>query len=317
MRARFLHAARAMVRRPRAPLAYLEHAFFEHACRAMLIVWANRGGGKTQLGAIATLLDMLFKPGIQIRILGGSFEQSIQDVRYLRRCSKTISSAIWSRQPHRPPVELINGSRVEVLSQSERAVRGQRVHKLRCDEVELFDEHVWEAAQMVTRSGQCGETFVPGAIETLSTMHEPVRHDAAARAANTTNTTINHKRRIMRWSVLDVLERCPPERDCGSRARSGTTAAAGPSAPAALCSIDDAIQQRGASARRHGGPRCSASSRTAPLRSILNSIAGRTSPRSMRRAANEATWLGGIDFGFAIRPSSSGRFSRARRAAHR
>ena len=45
------------------------------------VVWANRGGGKTQLGAIATLLDMLFKPGIQIRILGGSFEQSSKNGR--------------------------------------------------------------------------------------------------------------------------------------------------------------------------------------------------------------------------------------------
>ena len=60
-----------------APFAYVEHAFFERAAGSRdCIVWANRGGGKTQIAAIATLLDLLFKPGIQIRILGGSFDQS-------------------------------------------------------------------------------------------------------------------------------------------------------------------------------------------------------------------------------------------------
>ena len=39
-----------------------------------------------------------------------------------------------------------------VLAQSQRSVRGLRVQKLRCDEVELFDPAVWEAAQLTTRS---------------------------------------------------------------------------------------------------------------------------------------------------------------------
>ncbi|MCZ6543839.1 MAG: hypothetical protein O6768_09250, partial [Planctomycetota bacterium] len=49
-----------------APFAYVEHAYFEDRLSRDCVVWANRGGGKTQLGAIATLLDMLFKPGIQV-----------------------------------------------------------------------------------------------------------------------------------------------------------------------------------------------------------------------------------------------------------
>ena len=38
----------------------------------------GRGAGKTRLGAIATLLDLLHKPGINIRILAGSLEQSLR-----------------------------------------------------------------------------------------------------------------------------------------------------------------------------------------------------------------------------------------------
>lgn len=55
------------------PLDYLEHVFFEKEGEA--VVWACRGGGKTMVGAVATLLDLLFKPGCQVRIIGGSREQ--------------------------------------------------------------------------------------------------------------------------------------------------------------------------------------------------------------------------------------------------
>src|SRR5437879_4782877 len=59
-----------------APLDYLAHAYFEPA--RDVVVWAPRGGGKTRLGAAATLLDLLHKPKCQIRILGGSLEQSMR-----------------------------------------------------------------------------------------------------------------------------------------------------------------------------------------------------------------------------------------------
>src|SRR3712207_6480191 len=53
-----------------APFEYLRRSFFEPA--RDLVVWAPRGGGKTRLGAVATLLDLVFKPSCQVRILGGS-----------------------------------------------------------------------------------------------------------------------------------------------------------------------------------------------------------------------------------------------------
>jgi len=35
-----------------------------------IVVWANRGGGKTQLGAIASLIECTFLQRCQVRILG-------------------------------------------------------------------------------------------------------------------------------------------------------------------------------------------------------------------------------------------------------
>lgn len=231
---------RARERGSSSPFEYLGHAFFEEGATRDVVVWANRGGGKTYYGAMATLLDLVFKPGVQVRILGGSREQSEKMYGYLLgflkhpRLRPLLKGEATQRR-----VELIQGSVVEVLSQSARSVRGQRVHKLRCDEVELFKEEVWEAAQLVTRSGWCGATWVVGAVEAMSTMHEPF--GLMSRILDRVRETKGA--RILRWNLVDVLERCPAERvcegcelwgACGGRAKRGR----------GFVGIEDAIVQK-------------------------------------------------------------------------
>lgn len=226
---------RALIEGHSAPFEYVVHSFFEgkgtlgrddavdpspaptgregaHDC----IVWANRGGGKTFLGAVATLLDLLFKPGIEIRILGGSMEQSRRMHAHLRRLidprrNERIAAEVSGKITERRIV-LRNGSEVELLAQSQASVRGTRVQKLRCDEVELFDREVWEAAQLTTRSKRCGEFDVRGTIECLSTMHLPhgLMHELLGQVAE-------GRRVLFKWGVVDALGVCGPERECRGR----------------------------------------------------------------------------------------------------
>jgi hypothetical protein len=187
-----------------APFAYVRDAFDEPA--KDLVVWAPRGGGKTRLAAAVTVLDLLYKPGTSVRILGGSLEQSLRMwdhlVPDLQRVLGEQFDERWSR---RRTIRLPNGSSVAVLTQSQRAVRGLRIQKLRCDEVESFRSDVWEAAQLVTRS----LPGAGGAVEAISTLHRPwgmmMKIVERARQSGT---------RVIRWCLLDVLERCPPERAC-------------------------------------------------------------------------------------------------------
>ncbi len=193
------------------PLDYLAHSFFEEGTQNDAIVWACRGGGKTTIGAVATLLDLILKPGIQIRILGGSFEQSEKMFHYLRHLTDRHFSQWLKDSPTQRRLELINGSRVEVLAQSDRSVRGQRVQKLRCDEVELFDPAVWQAAQLTTRSTRDHHARdVRGTLEVFSTMHKPggLMQTIIANAAATP------RRKLFAWCVWDVIEKCPPSRAC-------------------------------------------------------------------------------------------------------
>lgn len=187
------------------------------------VVWANRGGGKTFLGAVATLMDMLYKPGIEIRILGGSLEQSRRMHAHLRRlvgahgpegaggppsaAFEAVHASVAQLTESR--VVLRNGSVVELLAQSHTSVRGTRVQKLRCDEVDLFRPDVWEAAQLTTRSATLGGVLVRGSVECLSTMHLPhgVMHTIVKEARE-------GNRRLFRWGVVDVLAACGPEHTC-------------------------------------------------------------------------------------------------------
>ena len=165
-----------------SPFEYLHHAYFEPA--SDVVVWAPRGGGKTRLAALATLLDLLHKPGCSVRILGGSLEQSLRMWEHLfPDLTRLVEPMLNSRAKATRRISLTNGSGAAVLTQSEYAVRGIRVQKLRCDEVEQFKPHIWEAAQLVTRTMRprgCATSValsskppVAGAIEAISTFHKP------------------------------------------------------------------------------------------------------------------------------------------------
>jgi len=209
-----------------APFEYLRSSYFEPG--KDLVVWAPRGGGKTRLGAVATLLDLLHKPGVSVRILGGSVEQSLKMWEHLvPDIERWAADRVMGRMQARK-VAMENGSLAAVLTQSQRAVRGLRVQKLRCDEVELFDENVWQAAQLVTRSmklnrpgraanaGSPAEPsefadIVAGTVEALSTLHAP--YGLMSRVVETAEA---NGTKIVRWCILDVLERCPANRVCAT-----------------------------------------------------------------------------------------------------
>lgn len=195
------------------PFDYLRHAFFEDRPPerpADSIVWAARGSGKTFLAAIATLLDMLCKPGVEVRLLGGSLEQSRRMHTHLRGFLERpcLAPFVLGRATEKR-IALVNGSACEILAQSHTSVRGAHPHILRCDEAELFDPDVWRAAQLLPRSERIpGVGLVRGRVETFSTMHRPgglmseLIDDATG------------ARRVFRWGVLDALQTCPPERPC-------------------------------------------------------------------------------------------------------
>ncbi len=195
------------------------------------IIWANRAGGKTELAAVATLLDCVFKPGCQVRILGGSGEQSSRMYEYLTGFLRDSPAPPGSIIPTvggfeaflvapalKAKCRFANDSAVEVLTQSATSVRGQHIQKLRCDEVELFDEDVFAAAKFTTQS----TANLLAAMEMISTMHRPYGlMQAIVSAAPQSGTP------IFKWCIWETIEkctnrscsRCPLWDDCQGKAK--------------------------------------------------------------------------------------------------
>jgi hypothetical protein len=202
------------------------------------VVWANRAGGKTELAAVATLLDAIFKPNCQIRILGGSGEQSGRMYEYLAAFFHKGYEGFLAGPVLKGKCRLANGSAVEVLTQSATSVRGTHVQKLRCDEVELFDEDVFAAAKFTTQS----TSEIVAAMELISTMHRPYglmqKEVAAATSAGVP---------VFKWCLWETIEKCtgrncaqcPLWGDCQGRAK----------AAAGYLKIDDCITQMRRSSR--------------------------------------------------------------------
>ncbi len=209
-----------------SPLDYLTHAFFNGRegfgdsalptpAALDCVVWAARGSGKTYLGAVATALDLIFKPGIEIRILGGSMDQSRRMHAHLKRLfAKEPLAAMVQGRISETKLVLTNGSEVELLAQSHASVRGTRVQTLRCDEAELFKEDVFDAAMLTTRSKVVqvpgvGPVEIAGSVECLSTMHLPrgIMQRLVRECGDGT-------RRLFKWGVIDVLGQCGEERVC-------------------------------------------------------------------------------------------------------
>ncbi|MEM6391173.1 MAG: hypothetical protein AAF797_00065 [Planctomycetota bacterium] len=183
------------------------------------VVWASRGAGKTVLAALATVLEMVFVPGVQVRVLGGSLEQAGKVHEHLvALLDRPMMRPVVAGVPTLRRVGLVNGSRVELLAGSQRSVRGVRVHRLRVDEVDELEPEVWAAAQHVTRSGVVGVKRVVGSIEALSTMHRAGGLMSGLVGGSPQNPSASvgfggagGRRTVFRWTGMDVAARCPAE----------------------------------------------------------------------------------------------------------
>ncbi len=264
-----------------APMDYLVRAIL-HPGRDV-VVWAPRGGAKTELGSVAAHLDSILRPGCQTRILGGSLDQSEKMYEYLTRKWDGAFAGLLAREPTARRTELVNGSAIEVLTQSARSVRGQRVHRLKCDEVDEFLPTVWQAAQFVTQSGHGSDgRWIPAQMEVFSTMHRPfgpmaelvdrlspgdtpsrdhtsrdrevaggfpaAEPSCAPKAPPTSRSGLDTAPVLLTWCLWEVIEPCPPQRSC-SRCPLWADCEGRARQAEGYFPIDDAIAQKARSSR--------------------------------------------------------------------
>lgn len=193
------------------PAKYILDSFFGMAQHS--VCWANRGGGKTLLGALSTWLDTVFKDNCATKILGGSLEQSkkmyqhltgegdgwglvTEEFRFLLRGEMLAAQTV-----------LINQSNIQILTASSKSVRGPHPQVLRLDEVDEFDDKIYETAMLIPKT----KHGIKASVQIYSTMHK---------AYGLMNRVIEEAAlsgyKIYKWCVFDVMEKCPQWRECNT-----------------------------------------------------------------------------------------------------
>jgi len=186
------------------PAEYVVAAFFEEVLDC--VCWANRSGGKTFNGALVTWLDSVFKSGCETKILGGSGEQSLRMYEHMKGFITPPFQHLVEGEALRTRTHLVNGSNIQILTASSKSVRGPHPQKLKLDEVDEFEDRIYEAALLIPKSA----LGIKASVQIYSTMHK---------AYGLMNRVITEAAesgyRVFKWCVFDVMERCEG-RDCGT-----------------------------------------------------------------------------------------------------
>lgn len=185
------------------PAEYIVDSFFEEVQDS--VCWANRGGGKTLLGALSTWLDTVFKSDCATKILGGSLEQSkkmyqhltgggdgwglaTDDFRYLLRGEMLAAQTA-----------LVNKSNINISTASSKSVRGPHPQKLKLDEVDEFEDKIYEAALLIPKT----KKSIRASVQIYSTMHK-----AYGLMNRVISEAVQSGYKIYKWCVFDVMEKC-------------------------------------------------------------------------------------------------------------
>jgi len=198
------------------PAEYLAATYFEQVQDC--VCWANRSGGKTLNGALATWLDSVFKQGCETKILGGSGEQSLRMYEHIKGFVTPPFQHLVKGEALRTRTRLVNASNIQILTASTKSVRGPHPQKLKLDEVDEFEDRIYEAALLIPKSAR----GIRASVQIYSTMHK---------AYGLMNRVISEAAqsgyRVFKWCVFDVIEECVGREcqgcelweDCQGRAR--------------------------------------------------------------------------------------------------
>jgi hypothetical protein len=195
---------------------YITAAWFEDSMNC--VCWANRGGGKTMAGALVTWLESVFKAGCETKVLGGSGEQSLRMYNHIKKFNSEPFWHLARGEALKTYTELLNGSSIQILTASTKSVRGPHPQKLRLDEIDEFDDKIYEAALLIPLSS--------GGIEASTHIYSTM-HKSYGLMNQVIEGAAESGYRIFKWCVLDVLEKCVDRdcatcglrEDCGGRAR--------------------------------------------------------------------------------------------------
>jgi len=173
-----------------------------------IIVWANRGGGKSLIAAVLIFICMVWRK-LSFSDLAGSQEQALEIYSYITafwECLPSLKERLLDGEPLMHRTNLKNGVNLKVIPNSQNATRGKHPEGFVADEVCQKERYKDDNILQATNSVITQEDFV---ILYLSTFHLPVGH-----FADTWDQAEALDFVRVKWNIFFCFAKCERDIDC-------------------------------------------------------------------------------------------------------
>ncbi len=161
---------------------------------------ANRSGSKSFSAGILTFLRSIF-PQSSTRLLGGSVDQSDKSYQAFADCWEIsgLGPQQLNGEVQQKKTRLKNKATVEILTASEKSVRGPHQENLILDEIDVMEERIFNAAlsQPQSKGGIKASTLILSTRHVAGGLMEQVIEDHKAMGLS-----------LYVWCIWEVLESC-------------------------------------------------------------------------------------------------------------
>jgi hypothetical protein len=198
---------------------FISDLYFERVKSAL--GFANRAGGKTFGVAILNFLDLLFKPGCEIASAGATLDQANKCYGYLQGFLElpwfTKFCDIYQEKTGKrflvkeiqACTELANGAKAQIITGTDKGLRGPHPNKARIDEIDLieWDTFMTGMSMAQSRQDEDGNVLIRGQNTFTSTRQVP---------NGTMQRLIDEAKQkgieIYQWDIWEALQKC--KRQC-------------------------------------------------------------------------------------------------------
>lgn len=192
-----------------SPFSFVADLFFQRVQTAL--GFANRSGGKTYAVAILNSLDLIFKPGCEVASAGAVMDQAEKCYRYFQdfnnlpffqkfseKYVKVTGVPLLGRSI-KSKTQFGNGSILEIITGTEKGLRGPHPHKFRFDEIDELEWDVFQTGLSMSHSskGILGQDIFTSTRQKADGPMNRLLSEAEEKGI-----------KVYEWNIWEALEKC-------------------------------------------------------------------------------------------------------------
>lgn len=196
--------SRKVCKEHNAPLEFMQE--FMYGDKDILVL-ANRSGGKTASSGMATGL-VAYHDRVSSKILGGSGEQSLRMYEETKWLLEQGYEDRLSDDILKTEAPFKGGHKISIMTQSMKSVRGPHVPLVIYDEIDEFEEDVFEAGKSIPKTD-------PSSGFKSKLVMQSTRHYAGGLMSREWQMEDDDRARFA-WCIWEIIEKCDERYNCTS-----------------------------------------------------------------------------------------------------